>query len=98
MEIIKKATKKNIVENQMLVIFGSNGDLAKRKLLPAIFQLYLDNLLPENFILIGAGSQEKDEETNRIEVHESLLQFAKSGTTADSEKLQSFLIACIIKK
>ena len=98
MEIIKKATKKNIVENQMLVIFGSNGDLAKRKLLPAIFQLYLDNLLPENFILIGAGSQEKDEETNRIEVHESLLQFAKSGTTADSEKLQSFLDRLYYKK
>ncbi len=67
-EITKKAPKKNTVENQILVIFGSNGDLSKRKLLPAIFQLYLDDLLPDNFILIGAGSQEKDEESNRVEV------------------------------
>jgi len=91
MEITKKTTKKNNVENQMLVIFGSNGDLAKRKLLPAIFQLYLDDLLPENFILIGAGSQEKDEETNRIDVNETLLQFSKGGATAFPEKLNDFL-------
>lgn len=91
MEITKKTNKKNNVENQMLVIFGSNGDLAKRKLLPAIFQLYLDDLLPENFILIGAGSQEKDEETNRKDVNESLFQFSKGGATAFPEKLNDFL-------
>ena len=61
-EVIKKNAKKNTTENQILVIFGVNGDLAKRKLLPAIFQLYLDNLLPDRFALIGAGSQEKNEE------------------------------------
>ena len=60
-EEVKKASKKNPIENQILVIFGSNGDLAKRKLLPAVFQLYLDNLLPEKFAVVGAGSQEKDE-------------------------------------
>jgi glucose-6-phosphate 1-dehydrogenase len=41
--------KKNNIENQILVIFGSNGDLAKRKLLPAVFQLYVENLLPERW-------------------------------------------------
>ncbi|MFA6581848.1 MAG: glucose-6-phosphate dehydrogenase, partial [Paludibacter sp.] len=90
-EKIKKMPRKNVIENQMLVIFGSNGDLSKRKLLPAIFQLYLDDLLPENFILIGAGSQEKDEATNRAEVNESLLQYAKAASVAESDKLQAFL-------
>src|SRR5665647_2289493 len=90
-EKIKKAPKKSTVESQMLVIFGSNGDLSKRKLLPAIFQLYLDELLPENFILIGAGSKEKDKETNRKEVNESLLQYAKESSVAESDKLQAFL-------
>ena len=78
-EGIKKAARKNQVENQILVIFGSNGDLAKRKLLPAIFQLYLDNLLPDRFAVIGAGSQEKNEEQNRSEVAKSMLEFAKAG-------------------
>jgi glucose-6-phosphate 1-dehydrogenase len=49
---------KKTAESQMMVIFGSNGDLAKRKLLPAIFQLYLDNQLPDNFAVIGAGSMD----------------------------------------
>jgi len=90
-EEIKKTARKNSVENQILVIFGSNGDLAKRKLLPAIFQLYLDNLLPERFAVVGAGSQEKTEEINREDVRNSMLEFAKTGATEKPEKLQEFL-------
>ena len=94
----KKSPKKNPVENQILVIFGSNGDLSKRKLLPAIFQLYLDDLLPENFILIGAGSQEKDEKTNRNEVKEALKLYAKADTIANPDKLDLFLNQLYYKK
>jgi glucose-6-phosphate 1-dehydrogenase len=90
-EILKKTVHKNQVENQILVIFGSNGDLAKRKLLPAIFQLYLDNLLPDNFAVIGAGSQEKNEEVNREDVAKSMLEFAKTGAEEFPDKLQDFL-------
>ncbi len=97
-EIVKKTTKKNNVESQILVIFGSNGDLSKRKLLPAIFQLYLDDLLPEKFYLVGAGSMQKTEEENRIEVHNSLLEFAKTGTSLFPEKLASFLEKIFYKK
>lgn len=90
-EINSNIVKKNPSENQILVIFGSNGDLAKRKLLPAIFQLYLDNLLPENFAVVGAGSMEKDEVTNRVDVRNSMLEFAKAGATEFPEKLEIFL-------
>ncbi len=90
-EIIKKNNHKNPVENQILVIFGSNGDLAKRKLLPAIFQLYLDNLLPENFAVIGAGSQGKNEDANRLDVAKAMLEFAKAGAEENPDQLQSFL-------
>ncbi len=90
-ETIKKNGRKNPVENQILVIFGSNGDLAKRKLLPAIFQLYLDNLLPENFAVIGAGSQEKNEETNRADVSTSMLEFAKTSAEENPDEFKSFL-------
>lgn len=89
-EVIKKI-RKNPVENQILVIFGSNGDLAKRKLLPAVFQLYLDNLLPENFVVIGAGSQEKNEETNRIDVGGALKEFSNQGVEENPDKFQEFL-------
>ena len=38
-----------------LVIFGASGDLASRKLIPALFNLGVDNLLPAEFTLVGYG-------------------------------------------
>ncbi len=98
MEEIKKTNKKSTVENQILVIYGSNGDLAKRKLLPAIFQLYLDNLLPERFAVVGAGSQEKTEEDNRNDVRLSMLEFATAGATENPDRLELFLESVYYKK
>ena len=89
---IKKNMKKNNIESQILVIFGSNGDLSKRKLLPAVFQLYIDNLLPENFVVVGAGSQEKDEVAYRVDVRESLSIFSKKTIAEYPEKLEEFLL------
>ena len=39
----------------IFVIFGGSGDLAKRKLVPALFNLCVSNLLPESFAIIGLG-------------------------------------------
>ncbi|MCC7401437.1 MAG: glucose-6-phosphate dehydrogenase [Chitinophagaceae bacterium] len=39
----------------ILFIFGGSGDLTNRKLIPALYNLYLDNYLPEKFVIIGAG-------------------------------------------
>ncbi|MGF1483432.1 MAG: glucose-6-phosphate dehydrogenase [Opitutales bacterium] len=39
----------------ILVIFGASGDLTKRKLIPALYNLSYDNLLPADFTLIGFG-------------------------------------------
>ncbi len=39
----------------ILFIFGGSGDLTNRKLVPALYNLYLDNYLPEQFIIIGVG-------------------------------------------
>lgn len=44
----------NTTDNQVLVIFGANGDLSHRKLLPALYNLFYDNLLPEKFAVIGS--------------------------------------------
>lgn len=83
-------SKKNI-EDQILVIFGSNGDLARRKLLPAIFQLHLGGFLPKNFIVIGTGSLAKDENANREDVKSALIEFDADSTYAAPEALESFL-------
>lgn len=90
--------KKNNTENQILVIFGSNGDLAKRKLLPAVFQLFVDGLLPEKFIVLGAGSQDKDEIAYRADVDVALKTFAKNSYAENNSKLADFLNKVYYKK
>lgn len=47
-------TKKNI-NPTILFIFGGSGDLTNRKLIPALYNLYLDDYLPEKFFVIGVG-------------------------------------------
>lgn len=46
--------KENDISN-IFVIFGGTGDLTKRKILPAIYNLAKENLLPQNFVLVSIG-------------------------------------------
>ena len=39
----------------VMVIFGAGGDLTKRKLFPALYNLAKEGLLPDNFALVGFG-------------------------------------------
>src|SRR5690606_33167954 len=43
------------VDSCVLVIFGASGDLARRELLPSLFELYRKQLLPEQFTIIGVA-------------------------------------------
>ena len=54
-------------ENQatIFVIFGITGDLAGRKLLPALFDLFRKNLLPEKFLIIGFAHSDFDTDSFR---------------------------------
>ncbi|MEL6976154.1 MAG: glucose-6-phosphate dehydrogenase [Bacteroidota bacterium] len=59
-------------ENHLLVIFGASGDLTARKLIPALFNLYVAKQLPENFTVLGASrSNLTDEEFRDRVVHNS---------------------------
>lgn len=52
-----------------LVIFGASGDLAKRKLLPALYHLYADRMLPEQFFILGTGRTAGSTEGFRETMH-----------------------------
>jgi len=45
-------------DNHVIVLFGATGDLAKRKLLPGLYHLFLAGLLPEKFRIIGSAPQQ----------------------------------------
>jgi glucose-6-phosphate 1-dehydrogenase len=59
-------------ENQILIIFGASGDLTKRKLIPALFELFKQNLLPEKFAVLGASRSELSDEDFRLRADEFL--------------------------
>ena len=47
------STKLEPPEPQVIVIFGASGDLAKRKLLPTLYRLFADGMLPSSFAIVG---------------------------------------------
>ena len=55
-------------DNQLVVIFGASGDLTARKLIPALFNLYVAKQLPKNFVVLGASRSNltDDEFRNRV--------------------------------
>lgn len=61
----------------VMVIFGSTGDLTKRKLFPALYYLLKDGFLPDNFAIIGVGRQEMSTEEFRAKVLKELKSFVK---------------------
>jgi len=61
-------------EGGFVVIFGGSGDLARRKLLPALARLRTQGLLPEKFAVVGVGRSKLDDESFR----------AKSGGGAEA--------------
>ena len=53
------------VHPTLIFIFGGSGDLAYRKLLPALYNLYLDKYLPKKYVIIGLGRTEYTNEEYR---------------------------------
>jgi glucose-6-phosphate 1-dehydrogenase len=60
-----------------LVIFGATGDLAHRKLLPAIYNLAHEGALPERFNLIGVSRSEMSDDEYKTLARESVEKFSR---------------------
>jgi glucose-6-phosphate 1-dehydrogenase len=66
-----------------LVIFGATGDLARRKLLPALYNLAHEGALPERFHLVGVSRQEKEHEDYRAECEQAIRSFSRRTPSDD---------------
>jgi glucose-6-phosphate 1-dehydrogenase len=60
-----------------LVIFGATGDLARRKLLPAIYNLAHEGALPERFCLIGSSRSDLSDEEFAQQASDAIRQFSR---------------------
>ncbi len=66
-----------VPDPSILVLFGATGDLAHRKVLPAMYHLWRTNLLPHEFVLLAIGRREYDDDGFRAEIRASLEQFSR---------------------
>jgi len=70
------------IEPCTLIIFGATGDLTQRKLLPALFNLEQQGLLPGGMAIVGFARREKDDRTFRTELMEALQRNIRPGGEA----------------
>ena len=70
-------TQERIAPSCTMVIFGASGDLTKRKLVPALYSLARDRLLPQPFSVVGVARRDIGDEAFRTQMKESVDKFAR---------------------
>jgi glucose-6-phosphate 1-dehydrogenase len=72
-----------------MVIFGATGDLARRKLLPALYNLAHEGALPERFHMIGVSRRDAPHEEYRAECEQAIRRFSRRSP--DKQVLDALL-------
>ena len=73
--------KKQRPGSTAFVIFGAAGDLAWRKLIPALYNLYLDSWMPSQFLVLGVDRSDISDDKFRDHLREGVDQFSRQGKT-----------------
>ncbi|HEY1200312.1 MAG TPA: glucose-6-phosphate dehydrogenase, partial [Niastella sp.] len=61
----------------LLFIFGGSGDLNQRKLSPALYNLFIDNWMPEKFQIVGIGRTAYSDDSFRKHLYDGIQQFSR---------------------
>ncbi|WP_264737856.1 glucose-6-phosphate dehydrogenase [Cytobacillus firmus] len=80
------------MESMTFVLFGATGDLARRKIYPALYNLYLDQELPKPISIIGLGRSELNHIDFQEKVKEAILNFSRR-LEHDASQMGEFLDA-----
>jgi glucose-6-phosphate 1-dehydrogenase len=82
---------KSIIKSQPTIffIFGGTGDLNWRKITPALYNLFLDNWLPDRFAIIGTGRTKLTYDEFRDKLLDGINKFSRNGR-ADKGRWEKF--------
>jgi glucose-6-phosphate 1-dehydrogenase len=72
-----------LIQPSVFIIFGGTGDLAWRKLIPALFNLHRAGILHDRTVIFALGSSQADEGTLREHLYEGVKQFARPASLDD---------------
>lgn len=73
----------------IFVLFGATGDLTSRKIIPALYNLFLDNYLPDQFVIIGSSRSSLSNDDFRGRMLEAINKFSRKGK-AEENKWKEF--------
>jgi len=63
----------------VIVVFGADGDLTKRKLIPSLYHLAAGNLLPKEFAVVGLGITPMSTESFRAKLSQDIQEFTNAS-------------------
>lgn len=102
MAVSARASGVPVPPSATIVIFGASGDLARRKLIPALYTLDIEGHLPPRYAVVGVARSEFDDEGFRMHLKDAALENARlssspkdnrtapSGSAASEEAWQRF--------
>src|SRR3954470_19302418 len=76
-DTVLPADHRSVPEPATVVIFGGAGDLAHRKLLPALYNLHVDGLLPPRIAIAGVGRKQLSDDEYRAFAKEGASRFSR---------------------
>jgi glucose-6-phosphate 1-dehydrogenase len=77
-------TVSRVPTDQVIVLFGATGDLARRKLLPGLFHLASAGLLPERYRIIGASRRGLADDDFRARAHAAVAEFGREPAEGEA--------------
>lgn len=75
--MIYENKQETAAEGAVYYLFGATGDLARRKLFPALFSLYKEGKLADNFAVVGLARRPRTNEQFRSDVYDSITEFCR---------------------
>jgi glucose-6-phosphate 1-dehydrogenase len=81
-----------VADPSLMVIFGATGDLSGKKLLPAVYNLAKQRLLPAGFAVVGAAIDDLSDDAFRKRAADDITKFSRTQPV-DPQVLESFLAA-----
>ena len=69
----------------VICIFGASGDLSQRKIIPALYDLFMNDLLPDPFCVIGLARTSLGDDGFRQQLRRGVDKFSRSGTSQDED-------------
>ena len=87
----------SVADPALMVIFGATGDLSGRKLLPALYNLAKQRMLPAGFAVVGAAIDDMTDDSFRQHAADKIRQFSRTQPV-DTKVLDAFLAGAFYMK